>query len=39
LGDYWNGLVGIVAIDDADSRRHLLFADTPKDVVKLLKKQ
>ena len=39
LGDYWNGLIELMAIDDADSKRHLLFADSPKDVVRLLKKQ
>lgn len=37
LGEYWGGLVELVAADDADSRRHLLFADEPKKVVELLK--
>ena len=37
LGEYWSGLVEFVAADDADSRRHLLFADGPKEVVELLK--
>ena len=38
LGDYWNELVELVAMDDPDCKRHLLFADEPKDVVGLLKK-
>ena len=37
LGEYWNRLVEMVSVDDADSRRHLLFADGPKEVVKILK--
>jgi uncharacterized protein (TIGR00725 family) len=37
LGEYWVGLVELVAADDADGRRHLLFADVPKKVVELLK--
>jgi uncharacterized protein (TIGR00725 family) len=39
LGEYWRRLVELVAIDDADSRRHLLLADEPKDVVRLLLKK
>jgi uncharacterized protein (TIGR00725 family) len=37
VGEYWGGLVELVAADDADSRRHLLFADGPKEVVEILK--
>ena len=37
VGEYWGRLVEIVAADDADSRRHLLFADGPKEVVEMLK--
>lgn len=37
LGEYWVGLVELVAADDADSQRHLLFADGPKEVVEMLK--
>ncbi|MFH1370124.1 MAG: LOG family protein [Planctomycetota bacterium] len=37
LGEYWSGLVELVASNDADSRRHLLFADGPEKVVEMLK--
>ena len=37
LGEYWRELVNLVAADDADCRRHLLFANEPKDVIKILK--
>ncbi len=37
LGEYWGRLVELVVSDDADSRRHLMFADGPKRVVELLK--
>ena len=37
LGEYWSRLVELMATDDADSRRHLLFADEPKNVIKILK--
>jgi predicted Rossmann-fold nucleotide-binding protein len=39
LGKYWGRLAELVAGDDPDSQRHLLFADEPKDVVELLKGQ
>jgi uncharacterized protein (TIGR00725 family) len=39
LGEYWRGLVELIATDDPVCQRHLSFADEPKDVVKLLKKQ
>jgi uncharacterized protein (TIGR00725 family) len=38
LGEYWEPLVELVARDDKDSQRHILIADEPKDVVRLLKK-
>lgn len=38
LGEYWKPLVELVAADDLDAQRHLLIADEPKDVVRLLKK-
>lgn len=37
VGEYWGRLMELVAADDADSRRHLLFADGPKEVVEILK--
>ena len=39
LGKYWGRLAELIAGDDPDSGRYLLFADEPKDVVKLLKSQ
>jgi len=39
LGDYWGRLVDMVAADDADSRRHLLRANEPKEVIELLKRR
>ncbi|MGD0077882.1 MAG: LOG family protein [Sedimentisphaerales bacterium] len=38
LGEYWKPLVEAVAKDDPGCREHLLAADEPKDVVRLLKK-
>jgi uncharacterized protein (TIGR00725 family) len=37
LGKYWGVLIELVATDDPKSRRHLLQADEPKDVIELLK--
>ncbi len=37
LGEYWQGLAELVAADDAGSRRHLLFASGPEEVVEILK--
>lgn len=39
LGDYWQRLVETIAADDPESRRHLLFAREPKDVIEILKKK
>lgn len=38
LGGYWNRLVELVSADDPESRRHLLNACEPKDVIRLLKR-
>jgi uncharacterized protein (TIGR00725 family) len=38
LGEYWKPIVEAVAKDDPGCRKHLLLANEPKDVVKLLKK-
>jgi uncharacterized protein (TIGR00725 family) len=38
LGEYWKPLVEAVAKDDPGCREHLLLANEPKDVVRLLKK-
>lgn len=38
LGEYWEPLVEVVVKDDPGCRKHLLTADEPKDVVRLLKK-
>lgn len=37
LGEYWSRLVELVATVDPGSRQHLLRADEPKDVVRILK--
>jgi uncharacterized protein (TIGR00725 family) len=37
-GEYWKPIVELAARDDRDAGRHLLIADEPKDVVRLLKK-
>jgi uncharacterized protein (TIGR00730 family) len=37
-GDYWKPIVELAARDDRGAGRHLLIADEPKDVVRLLKK-
>lgn len=38
-GQYWKPIVELAAREDRDSQRHILVADEPKDVVRLLKKQ
>ena len=37
LGEYWSRLLELVAVDDANSRRYLLFANRPEEVVDILK--
>jgi uncharacterized protein (TIGR00730 family) len=37
LGEYWSRLLELVAADDANSRRYLLFANRPEEVVDILK--
>ena len=38
LGEYWKPLIEVVMADDLGCQEHLLLADEPKDVVRLLKK-
>jgi len=39
LGGHWNRLVGLIAANDPDGPRHLLAANEPKDVIKMLKER
>jgi uncharacterized protein (TIGR00725 family) len=37
LGEYWRQLVDLISTDDPKSKRHLLLANEPKDVIEMLK--
>ncbi len=39
LGDYWQPLIKLIAIDDAKAPQFLLMAETPEKVIELLKKR